>query len=292
MKRYARYWSSAIRFLIRLNQEKNSLELARFYLYDNNKLRRLVRSTIESSEALLAIGLDYPDLQNLFNPRGYDSPDAGSLDRRLHANDLYKEVQELSYYLVRFRFEGSSFTSPLVGFMALNALDHQGAWIAAHNFTSFISGVIHCMQLWLLGYRYLHVGDSAGQQSLLEESVRTECRQYLVNTTATAAAELLYWRLLTWTASNDTVHHPVTTMNADCTQVNHSGIELNIDSWRGALRELLGSAEDLLAESLLLGLDNVPIYTASTMYDTPSDTRPGKSFLDDPRNRLPKLAAS
>lgn len=142
------------------------------------------------------------------------------------------------------------------------------------------------MQLWLLGYCYRPAGNNRLQPSLLEESVRTECRQYLVNTTPTPAAELLYWRLLTWTASNDTVRHPVTTINADCTQVNHLGIELNIDSWRGALRELLGSADDLLAETLLLGLKEVPIYPVSTLYDTPSDTRPGKSFLDDYRNRL------
>lgn len=98
--------------------------------------------------------------------------------------------------------------------------------------------------------------------------------------------ELLCWRLLTWTASNDTVRHPVTTINASCTQVNHLGIELEIGSWRQALQDLYKSTEGLLQKTLLLGLSEVPVHQIGTLVDTPSDHRPGKCFLDDHRNRL------
>ncbi len=39
-------------------------------------------------------------------------------------------------------------------------------------------------------------------------------------------------RLLTWTASNDVVHHPITHINDDCTQICHEAITLCIHFWR------------------------------------------------------------
>lgn len=123
MQRYARDWTRVIVFLIRLHRDDDDSELARFYLGDDKKLRRLIRSTIESIEVLLAVGLDRSRLYDLFLFRDDSHPDAGSLDRRLRVSAVYEEIQELSYHLVRSRLEGSSFTSPLVGFMALNTLD-------------------------------------------------------------------------------------------------------------------------------------------------------------------------
>lgn len=81
--------------------------------------------------------------------------------------------------------------------------------------------------------------------STLEAVVREQYKEFLVNTKASPTSELLYWRLLTWTASNDTIRHPVTTINASCTQVNHLGIELEIGPWRQDLQDLFNSAEGL-----------------------------------------------
>ncbi len=53
----------------------------------------------------------------------------------------------------------------------------------------------------------------------MQDIVRQECNSFLVNTTSTPIAELSFWRLLSWKARNDTVRHPVTTLNTDCTQV-------------------------------------------------------------------------
>ena len=44
--------------------------------------------------------------------------------------------------------------------MALRTLESNGAWIAAHKFTFVTSGIIHCMQLWLLDYCYQAKADA------------------------------------------------------------------------------------------------------------------------------------
>ena len=85
------------------------------------------------------------------------------------------------------------------------------------------------MQLWLLAYCLLKKEKSQSDDDKLQDIVRRECQHYLVNTSSSPIAELSFWRLLTWTASNDTVRHPVTTMNDDCTQVSHGSITMNIE---------------------------------------------------------------
>ena len=291
IRRYTRYWSRLIVFLLYLISQDDKGPFGEVYLEQNDILRDLVWNTSDCLHAMLAIDLADVDLDELFQAT------AGGEDREeqalgipsaifSHALQLHIAIEDLSFYLVRFPHEESPFASPIVGFMALNTLQRNGAWIAAHNFTFLLSGMIHCMQLWLLGYCCQAQARMTRSSSTLEAVVRGECKNFLVNTKATPMAELLYWRLLTWTASNDTVRHPVTTVNASCTQVNHLGIELEIGSWRQALQDLFNSAEGLLQKTLLLGLSEVPVYQVGTLVDTPSDHRPGKCFLDDHRNRL------
>ena len=142
------------------------------------------------------------------------------------------------------------------------------------------------MQLWLLAYCVRKWERNRSSDVHLEHIVREQCQQFLVNTNSSPIAELSYWRLLTWTASNDAVRHPVITINNDCTQISHRAITLGIEAWREGLRAMLVSASELLKNTLLLGLDEAPHYPVSMLVDNPSDLRPGKSFLDDPRNEL------
>ncbi|KAL8794984.1 MAG: hypothetical protein Q9182_007576, partial [Xanthomendoza sp. 2 TL-2023] len=281
MERYTKYWSRLIVFLLHAVLDNDESPFSSFYLDADPGLKDLLQTVSDSLHATLSTDLADVDFELLFS--GDD--DEGTPEIRLHALSLHAAIIKLSIHLVRFTHNNASFSSPIVGFMALNTLESSGVWIAAHNFTFVLSGIIHCMQLWLLGYCY-QAEAQATRSEKLEAIVREQCQLFLINTTSTPMAELLYWRLLTMTASNDTVRCPVTTVNADCTQVTHLGIELNIEAWRGALQELLQSAETILEGSLLLDLPEVPIYDVASVVDTPNDSRPGKCFLDDPRNRL------
>ncbi|KAL8689011.1 MAG: hypothetical protein Q9218_005217, partial [Villophora microphyllina] len=281
MQRYAKYWSRLVIFLLRAIDTDDEDPFALFYFDTNPVLRQLVQTVASTLHATLAIDLVDIDLEDLFSIGAEVEDD----EARLHAKELTLAIAELSFHLVRFEYDESPFASPIIGFMALNTLEKNGAWIAAHNFTFVLSGMIHCMQLWLLGYCY-EAKSRTVLPATLKTLVREQFTRFQINTTATPIAELSFWRLLTWTASNDTVRHPVTTMNADCTQVTHLGIELSIGSWRQALQDLYQAAETVLQEDLLLDLPEVPVYSVASMVDTPSDNRPGKCFLDDPRNRL------
>ena len=285
--RYAKYWSGLIVFLLHAIDNDSDGPFSSYYFDSNPRLRELVQRVNDRLDALLAMDLKDIEFDKLFSMEneGSDNEEDIPVAVRLHAKALYTAVERLSFFLVRFRFEESSFVSPVVGYMALRTLESNGSWIPAHNFTSVISSIIHCMQLWLLGYCY-QAKALAAPLVTLQTIVREQCKRFLVNTTPTPLAELSCWRLLTWTASNDTVRHPVTTINAACTQVTHLGIELEVPAWQRALQDLLGSAEALLRESLLLDLPEVPKYDVARLVDTSSDSCPGKSFLDDHRNGL------
>ena len=49
---------------------------------------------------------------------------------------------------------------------------------------------------------------------------------------------------------------------------------------------MLDMASELLRDELLFGLDDVPHYSIAPLVDSPTDLRPGQSFLDDFRNEL------
>lgn len=89
--------------------------------------------------------------------------------------------------------------------------------------------------------------------------VKDKCSS-LVNTSSSPIAELSYWRLLTRSVGNDSVWHPVTTLNVDCTRVSHMHIDLSLDCWRSALQNVVRKAGDILDSNLLLSLEDVPFF--------------------------------
>lgn len=99
-------------------------------------------------------------------------------------------------------------------------------------------------------------------------------------------SELSWWRLLSWTASNDSVSHPITTVDDNYAQITHRSVELNLATWRQGLRTLLESANAICEEMLLVGLHEAPEFHVENLVDNVADLRSGKCFLDDPRNEL------
>ena len=98
---------------------------------------------------MLVIDLKDIEFDKLFSieNEGSDNEEDIPVAVRLYIKALYIAVKRLSFFLIRFRFEESSFVSPVVGYIALRTLESNGSWIPAYNFTSVISSIIYCMQL-------------------------------------------------------------------------------------------------------------------------------------------------
>ena len=152
-----------------------------------------------------------------------------------------------------------------------------------------LSGVMHCMQLWLAAWCFQETPLEASAHDL-EALVQRECTQFLVNVSHGPIAELSFWRLLAWKVRNDTVVHPTTTIIEALTTVRHQHVSMRLDNWRGALDAVLAQASTTLTQDLLLGLRAAPQITAALLHDNVSDLRPGHSFVDDPRNDLAATA--
>lgn len=61
----------------------------------------------------------------------------------------------------------------------------------------------------------------------LENLIKRECEEFLVNTTHTLIAELSYWRLVTWKVREDIVLHPETTINGSHSSVTYIHVTLS-----------------------------------------------------------------
>ena len=179
--RYAKYWSGLIVFLLHAIDNGSGGPFSSYYFDSNPRLQEIVQRVNDRLDALLAMDLKDIEFDKLFSMEneGSDNEEDIPIAVRLHAKALHTAVERLSFFLVRFEFEESSFVSPVVGYMALRTLESNGSWIPAHNFTSIISSMIHCMQLWLLGYCY-QAKASAAPLDTLQTIVREQCKRFLV----------------------------------------------------------------------------------------------------------------
>jgi hypothetical protein len=200
---------------------------------------------------------------------------------------LEKTVAALSHGLVRREFGESPFDSPVVSYAAHRAINDNGGWVPANQFTSLVSALIHCMQLWLASYCMSALPSAEVNKSFtLEGLLRKECSQFLVNSSRSPIAELSYWRLMAGLTKNDSVTPPTTSVSDDHKVVTHRDLTMQLVDWRQSLQQLISEATELLDEKLLFGLHGVPKFPLWRLQDDASDRRPGKSFLDCARNQL------
>lgn len=290
MDRYAAQWSDLLLFLLKLAENNGSC-----YVLSIRYIRRLpvigdcMKRIQAIGETLLGSNTKKLSLKDCLREFGEDEADEDSDSSHtstkplaLLAQDFTAEVDCISFALVRYNWNEAAFASPVVGFVALHTVNEEGAWIRASHFSSPLSGWIHCMQLWLLGYCLQESCKQQGSHANVEHLFREQCAQYLKNSVSSPISELSWWRLLCWSASNDSVLHPVTIVNEDCTQVTHRKGQLNLNTWREGLCALLESANQVCEDVLLLGLQEAPEFHVENLMDNPADLRPGKCFLDDP----------
>ncbi|KAL8688231.1 MAG: hypothetical protein Q9218_005804 [Villophora microphyllina] len=279
MEKYGLGWTQLLVFLIRV-QDHDDECLAERLLYADDTIQSLLDDVTAAAEALRAVNSEKLALRACLHRIRLQGPSL-----RQHATTLIRAVEDLSVALVRQRCQQDPFSLPVIAYCSTLTLDKHGAWISAAQFRPLLSGIIHCMQLWLLGY-CIRTCRERPDGPTLDDFVEEQCRSTLVNTAPTAMGELSYWRLLCRSAKNDTPRPPVTTITDDCMMVQHGALELRLPAWRQYLRELLHEATSLLDGELLFGLTGLKTFPVSSLRDNLNDSQPGRSFVDDPRNGL------
>jgi len=87
---------------------------------------------------------------------------------------LQQAIHRLSFLLVRMQSIENSFDSPVVQFYAFRTINKEGAWCLASEFAPFLSGMIHCIQLWLSAHCTQQVPPSLGNLAI-EALIQLEC---------------------------------------------------------------------------------------------------------------------
>ena len=277
-------WSQLIFFLLRIQEHQEScLDLRLLHVDKDGVIQQLLERVKDASQALHLINTQGLGFTYCLHDKTGLAADSANL--RLHAKALRVAIDQLSIALVQQCNHDNPFSLYVVAYSATGTLNKHGAWVSAVDYRPFLSGMIHCMQLWLLSH-CIQQYQRQDPPSTLQDFVQAQCQLYLVNTTPSPIAELSFWRLLSRAARSDNPKLPVTTLTDDCMQVNHANIELRLPAWRHALRTLLSEAADLLNDSLLFGLEGLADYPVESLQDNMAELRPGLCFLDDPRNRL------
>jgi len=276
MERYSALWGRLIIFLIRVQQHEDDTLAERLFT-EEDPIEDLVDQVSIAAEELHAANPDGRTLDDCIRGK-----EAGARSVRPHAKTLVVAVNRLSVRLVKQLREQDPFSIAVVAFSATCVLDKYGGWVDAAGFRPFLSGMIHCMQLFLLGDCLQEYKETSG----LAEYTSDQCQRYLVNTTAGAIAELSCWRLISKSPRNDTPRPPMTTMTEDCMQVNHADLELRIPAWRRFLREAFNEAVGILDDELLFDIPGLRVFPVDTLRDNLVDFTPGWSFRDDVRNGL------
>lgn len=279
LRKYSAIWSQQILFLLRIQRSDHDT-LAEALLYPDDTLQTLVDDVTASIETLRGSNEDDLSIEECLN----DSI-SHLRELRVHAEALIETIDRLSVYLVKQTCQQDTFSLPVVAYSSLHALGNHGAWKAATEYRPFLSAMIHCMQLWLIGHCIQYCRVDQGNRSM-QDYATEQCRLHLVNTSNGAIAELSYWRLMARSAKNDIPRPPTTTMTDDCMQVNHASLELRLPAWRHFLRDILYEADSLLTNELLFKISGLAVYPASSLYDDLARTEPGWSFLQDGRNGL------
>ena len=117
LDRYAKYWSGLIVFLLHAIDNGDGGPFSSYYSDSNPQLRELVQRVNDRLDALLAMDLKdikFERLSSMEN-EGSDDEEEIPVAVRLYTKALYTAVERLSFFLVRFEFEESSFASPVVG---------------------------------------------------------------------------------------------------------------------------------------------------------------------------------
>lgn len=149
IERYSAFWSQLVLFLWRVQDLGDSVLASQLLAVHGDKdIAELLNQTKEAAAALHAV-----------NPQGRafvdclrDNKSDDITRLRQHAKTLEQRVDKLSMGLITQSNDRSPFSLCVVAYSATCVLTKHGSWVTATGFRPFLSGMIYCMQLWLLGF--------------------------------------------------------------------------------------------------------------------------------------------
>jgi len=146
VKRYARSWSLLITVLLRIQ------------LHEWRE-----RFNLQYFDLAADIRLELASVQLYASELYTEDEDAC----HLHGEDMLQQaIHRLSFLLGRMQSEENPFEGPVAQFCAFRTINKEGMWILASEFAPFLSGMIHCMQLWLSAYCIQAVPASSGNRAM------------------------------------------------------------------------------------------------------------------------------
>ena len=208
-----------------------------------------------------------------------------------------KRILALSLAIVKHTLPSQALQAPLLSFAACSALSPGGAWLEPEKYSSFLSGLTYCVRLMLFGH-YIQQRPEPTQTSRgadLEdirantELLRDICGKWLVNDQHTPMGEINSWRLFGMEIGRQTNPPNHSCWSDDGQRIDWRDKSLALEQWQLLNRTLVHEAQDLLHNSLLLGLPTYPKLLASNMSDIMGNDTPGFSFILDRRNSLEDL---
>jgi hypothetical protein len=191
---------------------------------------------------------------------------------------------EASMAFVQQPLHESPYASALLSYVAARALKRDGSWKAPSYMTSFLAGITYDIQL-LLFAQARWAADQAGGEGF-GTRLRQGCQRWLANDRATPSAEILSWRLYARKVASATLPTAYTSWSQDGETVTYRDSVLTMAEWRALIRGQVERAERLLRGPLLLGQEKAPRPRARHLLDVETETRPGYSFTQDPRNGM------
>lgn len=271
LKRYSEEWERLLCYVIRLTagnflEELVKLKPGQEDAFDS--IRHWARATLDGQDD----GLPVPTI------RGRTAPWMETME---------EAILKGSMSLIRQSIVEDSYQSPMLSFLAARALKRDGSWKTPRQTSSMLSGFTHIIQL-LLYLEAQHEADlemAAGRNDSFHGLLKQSCRKWLVNSQPTPSAEILSWRLYASEVNATTVPPGWTSWSEDGLTITHLDVSLSMHEWQALVRKVLGQAAGLF-QSLVLDQADCPRPRAHHLQDVPEQTRPGFSFVQDPRNGL------
>lgn len=136
----------------------------------------------------------------------------------------------------------------------------------------------HCLQV----YREQPIEAPAQDFTAI---LKTNCCDWVLNDSKGPMAEILRLRLLAIHIAGETVRQAQIRWKDDGQNLIFKDIQFGLRPLQAWIREVLREANEIMEECLCLGLDDIPILKPHDWRDNWEESRPGRSFIDDPRNQ-------
>ncbi|KAI9882246.1 MAG: hypothetical protein M1823_006007 [Watsoniomyces obsoletus] len=290
VRRYATHWADCLCYIVRmLYLQRQQADTHRPSVVITTQQHEKIRSLVQ------ALRIMHRESTN-----DTSSPENSGADQQAVEESVWDGLLDVSMALIQQPLTGSRFENGICSFLAIKGLSATGQWLPPLQYTPILSALTYCVRLWLFGFYLksrpsapLHgVTDPSAQLQRLrerEEMLQELCQQWLVNKQPTPMGEINALRLYGMSIARDTLPPSWISWSADGQTVCYKDKTITMEQWREWIKTMWKNARVCLRDELLLAQDDQPWLHVHSMTDLMAQSRPGYSFIQDPRNNLSGL---